>query len=162
MILRARTVLPITAPAIQNGAVVVSGNRISAVGSWPEIRSKFSGEEIIDLGEVVLLPGLVNAHCHLDYTDMAGLWPPPKKFTDWIPRMLAAKAEWSYTDYARSWLDGRQNAVAVRHHHRRRYRSNTGTFARSMGGDAFTDHLISGDDRRSLKTGTGTDPRRCA
>jgi cytosine/adenosine deaminase-related metal-dependent hydrolase len=106
MIIRARTVLPITAPSIQNGAVVVSGNRISAVGSWSQIRSKFPDEEIIDLGEMVLLPGLVNAHCHLDYTDMAGLWPPPKKFTDWIPQMLAAKAEWSYTDYARSWLDG--------------------------------------------------------
>jgi len=106
MILRARTVLPITAPSIQNGAVVVSGQQISAVGPWPEIKSKFSGEEIIDLGETVLLPGLVNAHCHLDYTDMAGLWPPPKRFTDWIPQMLAAKAEWSYTDYARSWLDG--------------------------------------------------------
>ncbi|HEY3762799.1 MAG TPA: amidohydrolase family protein [Verrucomicrobiae bacterium] len=106
MILRARTVLPITAPSIQNGAVVVSGNKISAVGPWPEIKSKFPGEDVVDLGEMILLPGLINAHCHLDYTNMAGLWLPPKKFTDWIPRMLAAKAEWSYTDYARSWLDG--------------------------------------------------------
>ena len=32
--------------------------------------------------------------------------PPPKKFTDWIPRILAAKAEWSYSDYAASWLTG--------------------------------------------------------
>jgi cytosine/adenosine deaminase-related metal-dependent hydrolase len=60
----------------------------------------------VDLGEVILLPGLVNAHCHLDYTSLAGLWPPTKKFTDWIPRMLAAKAEWSYSDYARSWIEG--------------------------------------------------------
>ncbi len=106
MIIRARTVLPITAPPVPDGAVVVSGNQILAVGKWPDLKSKFSGEETVDLGETVMLPGLINAHCHLDYTGMAGLWPPPKKFTDWIPRMLAAKAEWSYTDYARSWLNG--------------------------------------------------------
>ncbi|HZF01138.1 MAG TPA: amidohydrolase family protein [Methylomirabilota bacterium] len=106
MILRARNVLPITAPPIENGAVVISGNQIRAAGSWSNLKSECSSEEIFDLGEVVLLPGLVNAHCHLDYTDMAGLWSAPKKFTDWIPQMLAAKAAWSYTDYARSWLNG--------------------------------------------------------
>jgi cytosine/adenosine deaminase-related metal-dependent hydrolase len=106
MILHARTVLPITAPPIENGAVVVSENRIAAVGKWPEIKSKFSNEKIFDLGEAVLLPGLINAHCHLDYTDMAGQLSPPKTFLDWIPQMLAAKAAWSYADYARSWLNG--------------------------------------------------------
>ena len=105
MILRARTILPVSRPPIENGAVVISENRIRAVGSWPDLQPHAAGE-ILDLGEVILLPGLVNAHCHLDYTDMAGLLPPPKKFTDWIPLMLAAKAEWSYTEYARSWLNG--------------------------------------------------------
>ncbi len=53
-----------------------------------------------------MLPGLVNAHCHLDYTDMAGQLPPPKRFTDWIASITAAKTAWSYSDYARSWLRG--------------------------------------------------------
>ncbi len=53
-----------------------------------------------------MLPGLVNAHCHLDYTDMAGQLPPPRTFTDWIPLITAAKSAWSYSDYARSWLRG--------------------------------------------------------
>jgi cytosine/adenosine deaminase-related metal-dependent hydrolase len=53
-----------------------------------------------------LLPGLVNAHCHLDYTGMAGQLPPPKTFLNWIPQMLAAKSAWSFSDYARSWLNG--------------------------------------------------------
>jgi cytosine/adenosine deaminase-related metal-dependent hydrolase len=53
-----------------------------------------------------LLPGLVNAHCHLDYTDMAGELPPPKTFTDWIAAITAHKTGWSYSDYARSWLHG--------------------------------------------------------
>jgi aminodeoxyfutalosine deaminase len=106
MILRARTILPVSRPPIENGAIAIFGNKIRAAGSWPELKSNFPGEEIFDLGEVVLLPGLVNAHCHLDYTDMAGQLPPPKTFTDWIPLIMAAKSAWTYSDYARSWLNG--------------------------------------------------------
>jgi cytosine/adenosine deaminase-related metal-dependent hydrolase len=105
MILRARTILPVSQPPIKNGAVVVAGNRICAVGSWPDFQS-LPGGKIIDLGEVILLPGLVNAHCHLDYTNMAGKLPPPKTFTDWIALITVAKAEWNFSDYARSWLAG--------------------------------------------------------
>jgi cytosine/adenosine deaminase-related metal-dependent hydrolase len=105
MILRARTILPVTQPPIENGAVVITGNRIRAVGSWPDFQS-LPGGKVIDLGEVILLPGLVNAHCHLDYTDMAGKLPPPKTFTDWIALITAAKAEWNFSDYASSWLHG--------------------------------------------------------
>ena len=105
MILRARTLLPVSQPPIENGAVLISGNRIRAVGSWPDLRTH-ADENILDLGEVILLPGLINAHCHLDYTDMAGMLPPPKTFTDWIPLILSAKSGWGYSDYVRSWLNG--------------------------------------------------------
>ncbi|HXB60217.1 MAG TPA: hypothetical protein VNU95_11655, partial [Candidatus Acidoferrales bacterium] len=108
-ILRARLILPIASPPIEDGGVLLFRNRVVAVGAWkdfPRELTSSSNSKIADLGEVILLPGLVNAHCHLDYTSLAGLWPPPKNFIDWIPRMLAAKAEWSYSDYARSWLLG--------------------------------------------------------
>ena len=105
MILRARTILPVSSPPIDNGAIVISGNRIRAVGSWPDLQPR-SDEKVFDLGEVILLPGLVNAHCHLDYTDMAGELAPPKTFTDWIPLITAAKTAWSYSEYAHSWLRG--------------------------------------------------------
>ncbi|HEV2437266.1 MAG TPA: amidohydrolase family protein [Verrucomicrobiae bacterium] len=103
-------VLPVSAPPIENGAALVVGNRIRTVGSWADLKSE-AGEEIYDLGEVVLLPGLVNAHCHLDYTGMAGELPPPKTFIDWIPLITAAKAAWSYSDYAHSWLRGAHQLV---------------------------------------------------
>jgi cytosine/adenosine deaminase-related metal-dependent hydrolase len=106
VILRARTILPVSQPPIENGAVFISDNQIRAAGSWPELESQSHKEKIFDLGEVVLLPGLVNAHCHLDYTDMAGQLPPPKTFTDWIPLIMSAKSAWTYSDYARSWLNG--------------------------------------------------------
>lgn len=105
VILRARTVLPISQPPIENGAILISANRIRALGLWPDFRPP-TNEKILDLGEVILLPGLVNAHCHLDYTDMAGLLPPPKTFTDWIPLITAAKSVWGYSEYAQSWLHG--------------------------------------------------------
>jgi cytosine/adenosine deaminase-related metal-dependent hydrolase len=76
VLLRARTVLPITAPPLEDGAVLVSGDRIRAVGPWSELRQNAVGPTV-DLGEVVLLPGLVNAHCHLDYTRLAGRLTPP-------------------------------------------------------------------------------------
>ena len=105
MILRAKVVLPVTAPPIEDGAVFIVGNKIRSVSPWADLRLHV-GEKVHDLGEVILLPGLVNAHCHLDYTDMAGLLPPPKTFTDWIAAITAVKAAWSYSDYARSWLHG--------------------------------------------------------
>lgn len=104
MILRARIVLPLSRPALADGAVVISGNRIAAVGSWAEIKAR-AAERPVDLGEAILLPGLINAHCHLDYTGMTGL-PPPRQFPDWIQSLLVLKAAAGYTDYAGAWLAG--------------------------------------------------------
>lgn len=105
LILRARAVLPIRLPPIANGAVVIAGNRIAAVGCWSDLRARFSGP-VHDLGEVALLPGLVNAHCHLDYTHMAGRFPPQKSFCDWIKLITTEKAHWTFSDFAASWIEG--------------------------------------------------------
>jgi cytosine/adenosine deaminase-related metal-dependent hydrolase len=105
MILRARTILSLTAPPIEDGAVFIEGNRVRSVMPWKNLRPHVN-VKTCDLGEVILLPGLINAHCHLDYTDMAGQLPPPKTFVDWIGLITAAKSGWSYSDYARSWLHG--------------------------------------------------------
>jgi cytosine/adenosine deaminase-related metal-dependent hydrolase len=105
LILRARVVVPIRRPPVEDGAVVVAGDRIAAVGRWRSLRGQFSGP-INDLGDSVLLPGLVNAHCHLDYTGMAGLFPPPKSFCDWIKLITTEKSLWGYSDFAQSWLEG--------------------------------------------------------
>ena len=110
MILRARTLLPVSQPPIENGAVLVSGNRLRAVGPWADLHSSANGK-VLDLGDVILLPGLINAHCHLDYTDMAGTLPPPKTFIDWIPLIMGAKSNWGYSDYVRSWLNGARMLV---------------------------------------------------
>ena len=78
MILRARVVLPLTAPAISMARLTFAATAILAVLPWRDLaraRGRKHHGEIIDLGDAILLPGLVNAHCHLDYTNMAGQLP---------------------------------------------------------------------------------------
>lgn len=105
MIVRARCLLPIASDPIDNGAMVIEAGRVAWLGRWRECDPP-PGETQIDLGEVALLPGLVNAHCHLDYTSMAGQIPPPKTFPDWVKNILAFKAHWSFSEFAESWLKG--------------------------------------------------------
>lgn len=110
MLLRARFVVPVSRPPIENGAVLVSGTRIKAVGSWRELQRIARGQTV-DLGDVTLLPGLINTHCHLDYTQMAGCFEPPRRFTDWIKLITAEKGQWSDADFKASWLAGARMLV---------------------------------------------------
>jgi aminodeoxyfutalosine deaminase len=105
MILRARTVLPMVQPAIANGAVVITGKRIKAVGRWQDL-ARTNSDVSVDLGDVVLMPGLVNAHCHLDYTHMGGQFSPPREFIDWLKSITSTKAQWNAAEYTASWLTG--------------------------------------------------------
>lgn len=105
-LLRARVVVPVTQPPIHDGAVFVSGDRIRDVGPWEELSTRHPGVDVTDLSDQIVLPGLINAHCHLDYTRMAGGIPPKKSFSEWIKAILAYKADWSYTDFAESWVAG--------------------------------------------------------
>ena len=106
MIIRARVIVTMDGPPIENGAVAVSGNRIIDVGKFPVISARHSGQQLIDLGEQVMLPGLINAHCHLDYTCLRGQIPPKKSFANWIRSINAEKAKLSAQDYLASITEG--------------------------------------------------------
>ncbi len=105
MRIRSRIIYPVCRPPFENGGLFVLDGKILAVGDWEDINRMGTGE-VIDLGEVITMPGLINAHCHLDYTNMAGKIPPPRNFPDWIKSILALKAAWSFSEYAQSWLHG--------------------------------------------------------
>jgi cytosine/adenosine deaminase-related metal-dependent hydrolase len=100
---------------MEDGAVCIEDGVILDVGPWSELRSRWAGWDHEDLGEAVLMPGLVNAHCHLDYTGMAGMLEAPGKdrFANWIKGMLALKAHWSYSEYAQSWVLGARQLEAT-------------------------------------------------
>jgi cytosine/adenosine deaminase-related metal-dependent hydrolase len=109
MILRARTVVTMDGPPIDNGAVAVSGRKIKAVGDFTEIRSGRFGD-IVDLGEQILMPGLINAHCHLDYTVLRGKIPRQSSFANWIRAINAEKEKLSPEDYVSSIRHGYEEA----------------------------------------------------
>jgi aminodeoxyfutalosine deaminase len=110
MIVRARCLLPLVSGPVDNGAVVIRNSRIKWLGRWRDCELP-AGETLLDLGEVVLMPGLINAHCHLDYTSMAGQIPRPKVFPDWVKNILSFKAHWSFSEFAESWLKGARQLV---------------------------------------------------
>src|SRR5881227_1430086 len=105
MIIRARTVVTADRPPSENGAIAVCGNQIVEAGNFHEIKARYAGQ-VIDLGEQALLPGLINAHCHLDYTCLRGKIPPQKSFSDWIRAINAEKAKLSPKDYLASMNEG--------------------------------------------------------
>ncbi len=105
MIVRARLIVTMNGPPIEDGAVGIEGNRVVDVGLFNEVKARNSGE-VVDLGEQALLPGLINAHCHLDYTCLRGKIPPPKSFADWIRAINAEKAKLSKRDYLASINQG--------------------------------------------------------
>lgn len=104
MILRSKIVVPVSAPPLEDGAVAVNAEgRITAVGPFAEVYSEATraepSAEVLDLGEQLLLPGLINAHCHLDYTSLRHAIDPQKTFTRWITRINALKRQMTHEDY---------------------------------------------------------------
>ncbi len=81
---RAAWVLPIARPPIAGGTVTVDGDRIVGVG-------EFAGGPVEDLGNVAILPGLVNAHTHLELSWMRGQVPPGTSMPQWASRLMALR-----------------------------------------------------------------------
>jgi cytosine/adenosine deaminase-related metal-dependent hydrolase len=83
--LRARHVLPIAVDAIENGWVRIERGRIAGVG-----RGRPSGP-VHDLGDAIILPGLVNAHTHLEFSDLDRPLPAGGGLPAWIERVVAMR-----------------------------------------------------------------------
>ncbi len=86
---RARWVLPITTPPIPDGWVRTEAGRIAAIGSGPDQPAAPSDRTApVDLGEVAVLPALVNAHTHLELSWLGGRVPPSTNLIDWIVEQM--------------------------------------------------------------------------
>ena len=108
MLLRACQIYPVSSPSIEDGFVRLDGGCISEIGPWSECSNQSEAE---DLGEVILMPGLVNTPCHLDYTDFVGAIPSASSFTDWIRAIVDLKADVDDAALQASWLRGAQQCL---------------------------------------------------
>jgi cytosine/adenosine deaminase-related metal-dependent hydrolase len=95
---RCRWLVTMDGKPLENAAFVVEGNRFVDVGPAPQVLSRHPGD-VVDLGECIVLPGLINAHCHLDYSSLRGTILPSRNFPQWISRINALKRSLSDADY---------------------------------------------------------------
>jgi cytosine/adenosine deaminase-related metal-dependent hydrolase len=109
---RARHVLPmvevggVACSPIEDGGIAVRGSEILAVERWADLLKEHPGAVREDLGEVILMPGLINAHCHLDYGMMRGALFGGESFSAWIQRLNAMRRSLDQSDYLDSIAEG--------------------------------------------------------
>ncbi|HBG06726.1 MAG: metal-dependent hydrolase [Geobacteraceae bacterium GWC2_58_44] len=89
-------VLPISSAPIAGGAIAVENGQITAVGTVAELRAA-SGAAVTDLPGCVIIPGLVNAHTHLELTHFPA-WKVrkeldylPRNYVQWIQQVVKIK-----------------------------------------------------------------------
>lgn len=101
----ARWLLPVDAEPIADGALLVGDDgRISAAGPASVIPVP-PGARRVDLGDAILLPGLVNTHSHLELTGFAGMVDEPD-FLRWIDRVIAVKSARGEQEFLDAACDG--------------------------------------------------------
>ncbi len=94
----ARWIIPVIGQPIEDGWIRVSGKRIVEIG-----RGK-SGAITTDLGDVAILPGLVNAHTHLEFSDCdSPIGQPGVPLAQWIGQVITARSD--------STADSKQTAI---------------------------------------------------
>ncbi|MFM8291603.1 MAG: amidohydrolase family protein, partial [Planctomycetia bacterium] len=85
--LRARHVLPAAGRPLENGWIRIQAGRVVAVGAGSP------GPRAIDLGDAVLVPGLVNAHTHLEFSGLERPFAVAGGMAAWIGRVVGWRRE---------------------------------------------------------------------
>ena len=91
-LLTARWVFPVCSPPIADGAVAIQAGRIAGVGPCAKLTVAFPTADRWDVGEAVLLPGLVNCHTHLELCDL----PSPAangNFATWLVTLIEGRRQ---------------------------------------------------------------------
>jgi aminodeoxyfutalosine deaminase len=81
--LTARWIFPVDRPPLERGTLTIAGGRIAAVEPGDGTPAD------VDYGEAAIIPGLVNAHTHLDLSGLRGQAPPTPDFTAWLRQVIA-------------------------------------------------------------------------
>lgn len=76
---------------LKDAAVLVDDRVVLAVGSAATLRARTSTADVIDFGDALLLPGLINAHTHLELSD-ARPGRRPESFGAWLSDVIRARS----------------------------------------------------------------------
>jgi cytosine/adenosine deaminase-related metal-dependent hydrolase len=101
-VLAASWVLPVSGAPIANGRVAVREGRVAWVGRAGDPGDP--GGPVEDLGPGVLLPGLVNAHCHLELSHLAGQVPRGEGFVPWVEAVVGARGRYGEDEVSAATL----------------------------------------------------------
>lgn len=102
----ARHVFPVSAEPIADGAVAAEDGRIVAVETTADLRERYPNARAVDLGEQALLPGLANAHTHLELTHHVGHVPEDLPFVEWIFPLVSYSRTRTPDDFERAAYAG--------------------------------------------------------
>ncbi|HJU43210.1 MAG TPA: amidohydrolase family protein [Vicinamibacterales bacterium] len=91
---KAAWVLPIDQPPIRDAVIEIESGVIKSLnpGSFAFAPSALRRDRLVkDLGNVAILPGLINAHTHLELSWLRGRVPPANTFTDWVKALVSIR-----------------------------------------------------------------------
>ncbi|MBT3350153.1 MAG: amidohydrolase family protein [Nitrospinaceae bacterium] len=88
---QADLVCPVGSPPIRGGAVLTRGGRVEALGLPEEILSPGQVVQERGFGRAILIPGLVNAHTHLE---LSGARIEPAPMGEWIVGLVRETRGW--------------------------------------------------------------------
>ena len=90
----AHWVLPVSSAPIESGAIVIDGSVIAGVGTKADLLQRFPEAEVKAFGEAAIVPGLINAHTHLELTAMRGFLDNEEgDFFSWLKKLTVARLE---------------------------------------------------------------------
>src|SRR6185503_10860084 len=99
-ILTAGWVLPVCRPPLRDGRVAVHEGRIAWVGRAGDPDEPAG--PVRDLGPGILLPGLVNAHCHLELSHLAGALDGARGYVEWVEALVGTRGRHAPDEVARA------------------------------------------------------------
>ncbi|NOQ51017.1 MAG: amidohydrolase family protein [Desulfuromonadaceae bacterium] len=117
-----RYLVPVSSPALEQGAIAVENGQIVALGPAATLESRYPRSLRHDYGDAIVLPAFINAHTHLElshypqWAETAGeVSDSEDGFTDWILRLIRVRIDLGHDleRYRRSWRAGLQQALST-------------------------------------------------
>jgi cytosine/adenosine deaminase-related metal-dependent hydrolase len=104
--LTARWIFPVEGPPLERSVITIRGDHIRAV------EPRGDGTPDRDFGDAVILPGLVNAHTHLDLARLAEGTAPVGDFTAWLKAVIQQRRSLSPAQIRRNIRAGLRQSLA--------------------------------------------------